>query len=63
MSSKANKALDGSAFFDRTPLTILEEQQTKSHNMLYSGRFRMGAGFYNWRHVIYGGASEGVTLT
>ena len=62
MSSKANKALDGSAFFDRTPLNILEEQQTKSHNMLYSGRCRFGAGFYNWRHVIMGGATEGETL-
>ena len=62
MSSKANKALDGSAFFDRTPLNILEEQQTKNHNMLYSGRCRFGAGFYNWRHVIMGGATEGQTL-
>ena len=62
MSSEANTELLGSMFFDRTPLQCIEDVATKSHNLEYSGRFRMSAGFYDWRHLIMGGASEGTTL-
>ena len=62
MSSEANTELLGSLFFDRTPLQCIEDVATKSHNLEYSGRFRMSAGFYDWRHLIMGGAAEGTTL-
>lgn len=63
MSSEANTELLGSMFFDRTPLQCIEDVATKSHNLEYSGRFRMSAGFFDWRHLIMGGAAEGTTLT
>lgn len=63
MSDEANEELFGNQFFDRTPLSMQEDIDVHTHNLLYSGRFRMSAGFYNWRHVIMGGAAEGTTLT
>lgn len=63
MSDEANEELFGNQFFDRTPLEMQEDIDVHNHNLLYSGRFRMSAGFYNWRHVIMGGAAEGTTLT
>lgn len=62
MSDEANEELFGNQFFDRTPLQMQEDIDIHNHNLLYSGRFRMSAGFYNWRHVIMGGAAEGTTL-
>lgn len=62
MSSEARDELLGSMFFDRTALQCIEDVNVKSHNLEYSGRFRMSAGFYDWRHVILGGATEGTTL-
>lgn len=62
MSDEANKELFGNQFFDRTELQMKEHVDIDTHNLEYSGRFRMSGGFYNWRHVIMGGASEGVTL-
>lgn len=62
MSDEANKELFGNQFFDRTDLQMKEHVDIDTHNLEYSGRFRMSAGFYNWRHVIMGGATEGVTL-
>jgi hypothetical protein len=61
-SEEAAEELMGSMFFDRTPLQCIEDVAVKSHNLEYSGRCRFGAGFFNWRHVIMGGASEGTTL-
>lgn len=63
MSDEANEELMGNMFFDRTDLQMKEQVDIYTHNLQYSGRFRMGSGFFNWRHVIMGGASEGTTLT
>lgn len=63
MSSQANKELLGSVFYDRIPLTMKDDVNVKSHNLEWSGRARFSAGFYNWRHVIMGGAEVGTTLT
>ena len=62
MSDEANEELMGNMFFDRTELEVKEQVDIDTHNLQYSGRFRMGAGFFNWRHVLMGGASEGTTL-
>lgn len=62
MSDEANEELMGNAFFDRTKLDVKEQVNIDTHNLEYSGRFRMGAGFFNWRHVLMGGATEGTTL-
>lgn len=63
MSSEANKELLGSVFYDRIPLRVIRDVITKTHSIEYSGRFRASAGFYNWRHIILGGASIGTILT
>lgn len=62
MSDEANKELFGNMFFDRTDLQLREDVDIDTHNLQYSGRFRMSGGFYNWRHVIMGGATTGTTL-
>lgn len=63
MSSEANKELNGSVFYDRIPLTMKDWVDEKTFNLNWSGRARMSAGFYDWRHVILGGASQGTTLS
>lgn len=63
MSDEANQELFGNQFFDRTDLQMKEDVDIDTHNLQYSGRFRMSAGFYNWRHVIMGGATAGTTLS
>lgn len=63
MSDEANEELMGNMFFDRTDLQMKENVDIDTHNLEYSGRFRMGGGFFNWRHVIMGGATTGTTLT
>ena len=62
MSSRANKDLNGSLFYDRIPLTMKQDVEVKTHNLVTSGRFRVGVGFGDWRHVIMGGAKAGTTL-
>lgn len=62
MSDEANEELMGNMFFDRTDLEVKEQVNIDTHNLEYSGRFRMGAGFFNWRHCLMGGAAEGTTL-
>lgn len=62
MSDEANQELFGNQFFDRTDLQMKENVDIDTHNLEYSGRFRMSGGFFNWRHVILGGATEGTTL-
>lgn len=62
MSDEANDELMGSMFFDRTELQMKEHVDIDTHNLEYSGRFRMSGGFYNWRHVILAGATTGTTL-
>lgn len=63
MSDEANEELFGNNFFDRTALEMQEDIDVHNHNLLYSGRFRMSAGFFNWRHVIMGGAKTGSSLS
>lgn len=62
-SSEANKELQGSMFYDRTPLKMLDWVDEKSFNLNWSGRARMSAGFNNWAPFIMGGAAEGTTLS
>lgn len=62
MSSTANEELSGSLFYDRIPLTIKQDVDVHSHNLISSGRCRFSAGFGDWRHVIMGGAKQGTTL-
>ena len=62
MSSQANKDLNGSLFYDRIPLTIKQDVDVHTHNLISSGRCRFSAGFGDWRHVIMGGATTGTTL-
>ncbi len=63
MSSKANQELNGSLFYDRVPLTIKQDVDVYTHNLINSGRCRFSAGFGDWRHVIMGGATAGTELT
>lgn len=62
MSSQANKDLNGSLFYDRIPLTMKQDVDVYTHNLISSGRCRFSAGFGDWRHVIMGGATAGTTL-
>lgn len=63
MSSEANEALQGSVFYNRVALDIMNEVDRKTRNLDWSGYCRFSAGFFNWRHIIMGGATTGVTLT
>lgn len=63
MSSEANEALQGSVFFNRVDLDIANEVDIKTRNLNWSGYCRFSAGFFNWRHIILGGAQTGTTLT
>lgn len=63
MSSKARDELNGSLFYDRLPLTIKQDVDVHNHNLVSSGRCRFSAGFGDWRHLLMGGAKDGVALT
>lgn len=63
MSSEANEALQGSVFFNRVALDIMNKIDEKTRNLEWSGYTRFSAGFFNWRHIIMGGATTGTTLT
>lgn len=63
MSSEANKELLGNVFWNRTAFDVKDEVLVPSRNYRASGRARWSCGFYNWRHVIYGGAAKGTTLS
>ena len=63
MSDEANKAYNGTVFYDRLGLDMKNEVDIHSRNLIYNGRARMSIGANNWRHVIMGGASVGTTLT
>ena len=63
MSDEANKAYNGTVFYDRIGLDMKNEVDIHSRNLIYNGRARMSIGANNWRHVIMGGASVGTTLT
>lgn len=63
MSSELNQEGQGNMFFDRIPLTVRDQIDIATHDLIWSGRARFSAGFWNWRHVIMGGAKTGTTLT
>ena len=63
MSDEANKAYNGTVFYDRIGLDMKNEVDIHSRNLIYNGRARMSIGANNWRHVIMGGASAGTTLS
>lgn len=63
MSSEANEALQGNVFYNRVDLDIANEIDLKTRNLDWSGYTRFSAGFFNWRHIILGGATSGTTLT
>lgn len=63
MSSEANKELLGNVFYDRIPLDVRNEIKNASRNLEWSGRARFSAGFYDWRHIILGGAKTGKDVT
>jgi hypothetical protein len=63
MSDEANEALQGSVFYNRVDLDVQNEVDLKTRNLEWNGYTRYSAGFYNWRHVILGGAQTGTTLT
>lgn len=58
MSSKANKDIEGSMFYDRLVLDVKEDLDIHTHGMIFSGRARMGVGFTDWRHIILGGSTQ-----
>lgn len=63
MSDEANKAYNGTVFYDRIGLDMKNEVDIHTRNLLYNGRARMSIGANNWRHVIMGGADVGTTLS
>lgn len=58
MSSEANKAYNGTVFYDRTALDVKSEVEIDSRNLKYNGYGRMSCGFNNWRHLIYSTGAE-----
>ena len=58
MSSEALKELQGTKFFNRTPLDIENEVKTESRNLVYNGFERYSLAFTNWRHVALIGSSD-----
>lgn len=63
MSKQANKELMGSVFYDRVGLDVKNWIDNETRNLCWNGYCRFSAGFRDWRHVILGGADEGITLT
>ena len=61
MSSKALKATSGNIFFNRTMLQIKEDVD-EEWNMTLSARARFSCGFFDWRHVLMGGVTNGTTI-
>lgn len=66
MSKAANRDLMGNMFFKRSELEIIDRVDIPTFNLDFSSRFRIGAGFGNYRHIsrvvisdsAVGGASE-----
>ena len=58
MSSEANKNLGGNMFYQREKLSIENEIETKSRNLVYNGYARMGIGFTTWKHILRATASK-----
>jgi hypothetical protein len=58
MSSEALKELQGTKFYNRTPLDIENEVKVESRNMVYNGFERYSLAFTNWRHVALIGSAD-----
>ena len=58
MSSEALKELQGTKFYQRTPLDIENEVKVESRNMVYNGFERYSLAFTNWRHVALIGSAD-----
>lgn len=63
MSDEANKAYNGTVFYDRVALDVKNEVDLDTRNLRYNGYCRMSVGANNWRHLILGGADVGTTLS
>ena len=50
-STEANKQLFGSAFYDRTKLTVTPWIDNHTGNFIWTGRARMGIGHNTWKHA------------
>lgn len=62
-SSKFQKDFGCSVFYDRVPLTMRDNINNDNFNLEYSAYCRWSAGFREWRHLIYGGADSGTTIS
>lgn len=62
-SSEANEELRALMFYNRVPLDIANDVETKTRNLVWNGYSRFSVGAYNWRASIMGGAQQGTTLT
>jgi hypothetical protein len=49
-------------FYNRVDLDVMNEIDTKTRNLEWSGYCRFSAGFNNWRAFILGGAQAGSIL-
>lgn len=58
MSSEALKELQGTKFYNRTPLDIETDVKTESRNLVYNGFERYSLAFTNWRHVALIGSAD-----
>ena len=58
MSSEALKELQGTKFYQRTPLDIENQVKVESRNMVYNGFERYSLAFTNWRHVALIGSAD-----
>lgn len=63
LSSEAQKALQGTKFYDRTVLDVAVDEDVHSRNLTYNGFARMSITHPNWRHVMMiGDANATATL-
>ncbi|MFA6766618.1 MAG: hypothetical protein WCS45_06260, partial [Clostridia bacterium] len=62
MSSKALEQTSGNIFYNRTKLMVKEDVDN-DWNLVISARARFSCGFYDWRHMVMGGAPAGTTLS
>ena len=52
LSSEAQKALQGTKFYDRTALDVMVDEDVHTRNLTYNGFARMSITHPNWRHVM-----------
>lgn len=62
MSQDYNKENTGAVWFDRKPLTVKSDVDPATWNMIWQGRARFTAGFYDWRAFAMGGVTAGAPV-